>query len=282
MNSPHGLQHHQDLPPAAERAELVARYKHIRSVSRELAGRLIERMPRDILDEGAEKLGVLHEGTLVFDSEEEMAVLMDYCLYDIARQGRTLVEQHLVESPPDPDSDEMTVLRSMQHAVYSVFEVEAVEPGLGFVAQDLGSEESSFVVDIGLSQSVEPGFVIAGRLLSLDGFAMTSGAALPVGQICSTSERHEISKMFKDVLGGKEGGPFDPAPLIRKLLQRGGSSSIQYVPAELASGPGQPQLSSQSNARQGRSASRSAKTGRNAPCPCGSGRKFKQCCLKRR
>ena len=23
------------------------------------------------------------------------------------------------------------------------------------------------------------------------------------------------------------------------------------------------------------------KTGRNAPCPCGSGKKFKQCCLKK-
>lgn len=252
------------------RDELIARYKHLRAVGRKLNHKMVERLSKDVLHEGAGKIGVLHKGILVFDSEDESAVLMDYCLYDVRRNGRNAVEQYLVDSPPDPESDEMVCLRAMQRAVYSLFVVESVIPGFGITVRDLLSNDTILIADIGLGSSAQPGLVFASRLLFHEGFAMTGGAGLPVG--LPPEDRHQkITEMLVKATAPDENGHFDPAPLIRACLRRGSSSHVQYEEPTGRPGGRQPVVE-----RLG-----PAKVGRNAPCPCGSGKKFKNCCLRK-
>jgi hypothetical protein len=61
-------------------ANLLARYKHLRQVGLELNTRLAKSLSRDALDEGGKKLGILKGKVLTLDTEDEIAVLMDYCL----------------------------------------------------------------------------------------------------------------------------------------------------------------------------------------------------------
>ncbi len=81
---------------------LVARYKKPRQTSVRLGNLFVKRLTRDIMYEGAKKIGILHKGTFFFDNESQAAVLMDYCLYNTRREGRNSVERYLSESPLQP------------------------------------------------------------------------------------------------------------------------------------------------------------------------------------
>jgi hypothetical protein len=254
----------------ANRDEIVSWYKRLRAVGLNLNSKLVKRLNKDVLDEGGKKLGFLRKGVFVFDSEDESSVLMDYCLYDVRRNGRNTIEQYLLDSPPAPESDEMVCLRSMQQAVYSLFIVESVIRGFGVTVRDLLSNKSVVIVDFGFGRTAQSGLVFASRLLFHEGFAMTSGAALPVG-VLPEGERRAMIAMLSGVVTPDQDGRFDPAPLIRTCLERGCSSHVQYQepterPARHRPEPGRP---------------RSPQPSRNAPCPCGSGKKFKNCCMMR-
>lgn len=253
-------------PKLVDRAGLIARYKHLRMVAGRLNDEMVSRLSKSVLDEGGRKLGILQNGILVFNTEDETSVLMDYCIYNVRSKGRNAVEQYLIDSPPDLDSDEMICLRAMQDAIYSLWVVESAESGLGVMARDLWSNETVLIVNIGLGETAEPGLVLASRLLFHDGFSMTGGAALPIA-VLSEDERAVWIKRFSKA--PTDDGLVDPAFLISACLSKGSSSHVQYQ--EPTGRHGGRELGS----------SHSAKIGRNDPCPCGSGKKFKHCCIKR-
>jgi len=88
----------------------------MREVRLHLNNVLVGTIPKRTLQECGRKLGFLRKGTLVFDTEEDMSVLMDYCLYDPGPDGRTLVSTFLEKSPPPADSAEMVALQAMTHS----------------------------------------------------------------------------------------------------------------------------------------------------------------------
>jgi len=254
----------------ADSGAIVSRYKRLRTVGREVGQKLVTRLPKDVLEEGARKLGMLRKGVFVFETEDETAVLMDYCLYDVRRRGLNAIEQYLVESPPDPESDEMECLRAMQHATYSLCLVESVVRGVGVNVRDILSQETFLIVDIGLSSTVHPGLFFLSRILHYDGFASTGGAAIPLGVLPADRREAAAEKLARSVLVDSN-GYFDPAPLIRECVQGGASSRVRYQ--DFSEGP----------ARQPRGAAgeRPRRFTKNSPCACGSGKKYKQCCMKR-
>ena len=251
-----------------DRAGIVTRYKHLRAVGRTLNQKLVQRLSKDVLHEGGRKLGLLKRDILVFGSEDETAILMDYCIYDVRRKGRNAFEQYLLDSAPAPESDEMVCLRAMQRAVYSLFIVESVIRGFGVAVRDVLSGRAIFVVDMGLGSTAQPGVVFASRLLFHEGFAMTGGAALPLG-VLPEDQQQSLKMKLAEAAAPDDSGYFDPAPLIRACLSRGCSSHIRY---QEPSG----RLVAQQGASEG-----TRSVGRNDPCPCGSGKKFKNCCIKR-
>jgi hypothetical protein len=261
----------QDVSPVVNREAVLARYRRLRAVGRDLNNRLVARLSKDALHEGGRRLGILRGGALVFETEDQAAVLMDYCLYDVRRKGRTTIEQYLIDSQPEPEADEMACLRSMQHAIYSLFVVKSVERGLGVIVRDLMSQEVFLVVDLGLGSSADPGLVFASRLLHHDGFSMTGGAALPVGVLPADQQAALVTNVSLATTPDAD-GCCDPAPLIRACLSGGCSAHIEYQ-EPWGQTIGQQQIANGNS---------SSAVGRNSPCPCGSGKKFKQCCLKYR
>jgi len=262
----------------AEHTELLTRYRHLRQVGRELNNRLLATLPREAFNEGGNRLGILKKNVLVFDNEHEMAVLMDYCLYDMRQHGENAIERFLATSPPPPDSDEMLVLQGMRHAYYSLFAVEATEPGVGVYVRDLLREESQFLVDVSLSQTALVGGVLASRVTVQDGIAMTTGAGLPVGKLDEAAQagfQQAIMTLFP-------GTDFrNPSPeqasafatvIIRKCLQEGASAFIRDEEPLPRMRPG-PKPAALASGRRNRG---------DRPCPCGSGKKYKNCCGARR
>jgi len=90
---------------------------------------------------------------------------------------------------------------------------------------------------------------------------------------------------------GNAAAPPQPAPAgtpqdRRRVIPRGGSPGPPRLahPARRVSRPAAPPHSDQGpkgRAEESRRPARSTKVGRNDPCPCGSGKKFKHCCGRR-
>lgn len=261
--------------------EAVRQHKRLRPVRMRLNNELVSRFSRDVIQEGARKLGMLNRGVVVLNTEDETSVLMDYCIYDVHRNGRNAVEQYLCDCPPDPDSDEMLCLRVMQHATYAVIVALGVEPGVGCRVRNLLTDEERLLVDMAFSKTGVPGMVLATRLWDFGSFITTSGAALPLG-ILDREEMDEWQRKFR-VCG--HGEHSDPAPLIRKCLEKGGASQVRFEGPSARSRPktrrGPTLAGTAARAMQRcdkRKATRPLETRR---CRCGSGKMVKNCCGKR-
>jgi hypothetical protein len=257
-----------------EHTQLLPRYQQLRQVGVQLSSRLFETLSKSVLDEGGKKLGILKKNVLVLDTEDEIAVLADYCIHDVRRQGANAVDQYLAKSPPPADSDEMVLLLAQQHAWFSLFAVEAAERGVGIHVRDLLRQQLLFLVDVGLSRTARLGMVLAARVMAPEGIPMTTGAALPVG-VLSADEMAQFVQGMVDIYKGVDFRHLDPkvasdltATIIRLCLDRGAAEHIAYRDPRPGSGPGRALAASPARRH----------VGRNEPCPCGSGKKFKHCC----
>ena len=252
-----------------EYSELVNKYKRFRQINRELNSILTKRLSRNALDEAGRKLGILEGDVLVLGREDEMSVLMDYCIYEYRENGQNAVSRYLAESPPAGDTDEYTVLKAMSQSLYTLIKVAKVLPGVGVEADDLFSDRTYPLIDIGFGSSAVEGFALATRLIPFTDFVMTSGAALPVNTETLTEIFDSVLPRFAEEAGmyveidAQRKADFDAA-VIRVCLERDMSQHIEYqdvdtepVTAPLRAGP---------------------RVGRNEPCPCGSGKKYKRCC----
>ena len=266
-----------------DRAGLLADYYRLREVSRSLHNRLIKQIPKLVLTSSAERLGLLSPGpgrhskeVLLLEDEYEISVLMDYCLYHGRRDGRTVIDQALAEAQPAAGSDELLLLQAMQEARFSVFAVEESAPGIGVQVRDVLRDEPLFLVDIGFSQTADPGLVLAGNVISLPGLSMTTGAMLPVDRTILEDLLQQLPTRFATATIGqfRQLSPNDQSELaacvICACLAGGAASYVE--PRDVKTGLHEPPLPHGSHPRAAR------RPPRNAPCPCGSGQKFKRCC----
>lgn len=255
-------------------ADLLPRYKRLREVGLELNTRLVKTLPKSVLDEGGKKLGILRKNVLVLDTEDEIALLMDFCLHDVRRQGANAVDRYLEATPPPPGSDDMVLLQALRLARFSLIVVEALEPGVGARVKDILRDEPFFLVDVGMSRSVPVGMILATRVMEAEGIGMTTGTALPVA-VLSPAELGQYLEGLKSVFRGtdfhhlshEDASEFS-ATVIRGCLKQGAAERIAYID------PGQERLPGPGP----RAVPQARGVGRNDFCPCGSGKKFKRCC----
>ena len=246
--------------------EQLAFYRRLRAVQRGLHNELMKLLPKNALKECGMVLGIYKNDTLVFSSESETDVWMDYCIYDYRWDGRNVIERYINQTPIEDGSDEQILLNAMLEARYSLFVVDDVVRGRGVRTRDLLRGDSGFIVDVALSETAVKGFILACRIISPSGggFSMTTGAGLPADRPIMGRIIQEIPERF-----GKSGGEIAQMPpekaaefsasIIRIFLEGNASSRITYGENAVAE---------------------TAKTriGRNNPCPCGSGKKYKKCC----
>ncbi len=277
----------------SEHAHLLPRYLHLRPALRKVNEALTKALAPGVIPEGGEALGLRKRGVLVFDNEMEMTVLMDYCIHDVRREGRNAVDRALEERPFPEGSEEQEVLLAMKGATLSVFLVERLEPGVGFWAQDLLREGERFIFDVGISNSAKPGMVFSGRILTVGEVSTTTGASLCLG-MSGAPNRAEMGRALGETLR-ELSQKLSQSPTRDSLntaivsfgLQSGASQhSVTAEPGESVEELRRAHRSASPRPRLGPSPSapapRVGHVGRNEYCPCGSGKKFKNCCLRRR
>jgi hypothetical protein len=254
-------------------AELVDRYQVLRAKARQLSNALAAAVPKDVFGEAADRLGILKGKEILLETEDEIVVVVDLAVFDIRRNGETVAQRFLRERPPAEGTDERLILEAMQSARYSIFQVQRAQAGVGVLFRDMLRDQEDFVWDVGFSHTARRGALMAGRIHSPGEITMTTGAVLP---IYTERVSHLLAKVkpyidpatglvdFSDPLKASE----IAISIIADCVQAGASASIRYgestEAARIARGKA-PRLTS-------------TKIGRNDPCPCGSGKKYKKCC----
>jgi hypothetical protein len=258
-------------------AEVLPTYRRVRQVGVQLNHKLVASLNKEIIETAGKRLGIFKNGTLVFDSEDEVSVLMDYAIHNMRVDGQNAVERYLDKSPP-PDSAEMAFLKTLLEAYYSIFQVVKSEPGVGVSVRDLlRRDDDTFIADVGFSFSAPKNNVLATRVIPLEEprIFMTGGAALPVSSATLSRIMNSLNRTFGEATVytrlTRDQESDLAAMMIRICLESGMSSYIDY-----GSDAEEPSRSKRSiDPREVRRANR------NDPCPCGSGRKFKACCGRR-
>ncbi len=257
----------------ADHARLVGRYKDLRKIVWKLQNEALpEYLSKQAMQTSGEKLGIMQQGTLVFETEDEAAVLMDYALYDYWGQGANAILRHIAACPPDPATEEYAALKAMAEAFHTLVQVTEVLPGVGVCVVDLlAGRREYLLMDLGFGQTARKDLVLAARLLPLDDFVMTSGAALFV-DAGTLREIHDsvLTKYGTEeegqclLLGGRRKAADLTAAIIRLCLRSKSAGELEYQ--DIRREPNITPLREK------------ARVGRSEPCPCGSGRKFKHCC----
>lgn len=248
---------------------ILADYKNLRKKGIALNSALVKTLSRDDIDMAARRLGILKRGVIAFETEDEAAVLMDYAIHEVYRDGINAVDRMLRDNPPPEGSAELRLLGSLKASRYTVVEVERTIPGFGLVGLEGTARRPVIVVDVNFSRTAQPGLSMATRLQSPgEGWSMTTGASLPLTH--EALERLITANSKYQRQHGHEPPEGDGTTMIiRECLKAGVSQNVSYAD------PGAPLPREAPNApiRRG-----GEKIGRNDPCPCGSGKKYKKCC----
>jgi hypothetical protein len=249
---------------------IVRDYKRLRKASIGLNTALVKTLSRDDIGVAAGMIGMGTRDGLELETQDEMSVLMDVAIHDVFRDEKNAVERMLEEAPPPEGSDELLLLRSLRESIYSLMEVQEVIFGVGVRAVDMLTKNSMLVVDLGFSQTARPEMMLAARLYSPGpNWWMTTGAALPVNEEAAVELIGAC--VGYELLHGEMPSPHEFAGVaINACLGTGASHEVRYTP--LGAVPLEEEVGPVLPIRVPK------KVGRNDPCPCGSGRKYKKCC----
>ena len=254
-------------------SDLLGRYSESGKFQTELNNLLSGRFQRTFGGLSA-NWDFFRRGRLVFGSEDEMSLLMDYCLYQPEPDRHSLVAKYLEKSPPSTDSDEMVALRAMTEAYYSLFQITDVEREDGVTVLDLLRDETGFIVDIGFGSTAQRHLMVADPDRPGRGLPDDRWSSSPVDASAARRLLDELTRMeqeHRDPFDFKRMTPLQteaPSLVIRTCLSSGMSSHILYEE------PG-------GQTRSPTGSTETARPGRNDPCPCGSGKKYKMCCGRR-
>ncbi len=157
------------------------RYKRLRAVSRKLNSELAHLLRKKDINRCGKDLGILRKNTLVFDHEDDLGSLMEYCIHNPAGK-KSCIDLYIEQSLFDPVSDEMMLLNALRESFFSIFQVKGTEKGYLCYGEDILRQKEIILIDVGFGSTARPGIVIAARLMKMPAsdYYMTTGAPIVV------------------------------------------------------------------------------------------------------
>ena len=220
-------------------AALFERYRQFREAGRGFNLTLAKQLPKPAVQECGKKLGLFKAGTLILNNEDEIAILYDYAFYHHRRADKNLIERVRENSPPEPDSVEAELLEAMAKSYYSLFRLEEIRPAKGAKLRDLLTDETLELMDKGLGDTGMPGLILAGRILPLSDFNLSSGTMIPLPEPVF---QEKIAPIVEKFLNGKIPAPHPllsagqeaafVAQIIRISLHAAGEDNVFYTDME--------------------------------------------------
>jgi hypothetical protein len=262
-NEPASVQRYRDLRACSRR--------HLEQLHKESDGGL---EPDDLIQIGR-RMGVVqeHQGrpTFFFEGEVEADLLMDLALH-ICRdaQGRTAFIRQLEKLGASASADDRLVLTAHDRSHWGLFQVSRFLPGIGAELLSVEDRSSLTLHDLNLgSMPSETIVVLLSRLVTADGISMTTGVPFMLDRRFAAAAKQGDLQWIGD---SHTPWPGAGTPERDQLAIRVFSLAARLQAVEETDEGVSISTKDRPFERGG------AKIGRNHPCPCGSGRKFKVCC----
>jgi hypothetical protein len=215
--------------------------------------------------------------------DDSIAMVLNDCCFNVFFPGRrTLVDVYVAERLPEND-DERAVLQAHQRSYFSLFELMQLLPGIGARLRDLFTDEMILLVYPRLAETMRPGLVLPVRVLPLDDFHVLFNGPIPFNNVPSVQQYEESLFKAYGQYGVQKGRALNAEQRANiETFQTIDVLALRYpelVPPQRRKASAAPPTAAPRFGQ--RPVSAMMNVGRNAPCPCGSGRKFKPCCLRR-
>jgi hypothetical protein len=217
-----------------DRNAVLTQYRRLRAISKDVNNAALScSAPASILEAGR-RLGLVVGGTLICDSEEEQALVFDLVMHG-HRPGRSsAIERYARTATPPPDTDEARMLNAIRDAHFSVWQFVRRHDVAGLIVKDVVAKTESWLMDLGLSSSGEPGFAFAARLCRPAEFAMTCGIIVPVDEYVLRDAVASVVTSRSAKPSDMMGDPRLVVAIYRSAIDAGVMDNIRYRDPALA------------------------------------------------
>ena len=256
-------------------ADLLSRYDQLRSASRDINERIVRVLTGDETQSAGERLGLVQEGTLIFSDESDMSVLMDHAIH-FRGEGPSAAERFFAVQHKQLDGAERDWAEATTRARFRLLQLGSrLGPGQT-ETRDLLTGESFLLADRGVADTGAPGQAMAGYILEFPGFVVASGGSISMPEVVPDLLLGMLSKLSY---------PVGTAAMEALSPRRQDALAVSVTGALLAAkrateGPDGAPVEMGSRQRPSVMSRLQRRPSRNAPCPCGSGRRYKACCGK--
>lgn len=139
------------------------------------------------------------------DTTTDTIAFFDWFIHDyrLGTSGRTLVEETLLERPADLSPAARTLLESWRDVPPRLYEVIAVEPGVGMTLRDLLGSAVHRIREVRGSRCVARWDVVAARLISIDGEKRISATVLVFRPEEKPRLLEEVERRFREWRQGR-------------------------------------------------------------------------------
>jgi len=158
---------------------IIEKYETYRKIGMELNHKIIDTcLDRDVLMKSARLLGIVRGGTLIFDSEDETIVLMDFALNEYMVNNKNTIEIYR-EKIGGQNEIEKEILDALLSSYTSLFKVTSISKAENTLRLNdiLSKKDNIELIDIAFSKTAIPGLLLFIRLIPFRDFNMTSGVS---------------------------------------------------------------------------------------------------------
>jgi len=239
-------------------ADHLQRYDHLRDTYLKLGLRIAKSATKDEVMATGKRLGFVRGGQLIFADEADTNWFTDALLFLTWRGGSPLVEIAR-DSWTGLDTDETQVLNAMADGRWGIHEVLRCLPKVGIYTRNCwtGAEDFVYARIAGSTRAV--GDLLLFRSITCQGITQASAGvmSLPPGHLEALRNAQNQGTMPDNA-----------------TLALGCPATDNLLTAEIILS----QTEKNADLTAPQPAVRTPHIGRNEPCPCGSGQKYKRCC----
>lgn len=183
--------------PTPSRGDVLARYRHLREISKRHHSKVMDFLSRDTILHHARRLGLAAGKTLLLDSMDELTLAFDLAIHTALVGRSRAIDRYARSTRFAQGSDEALVLEAMCDARFAVVLVQRRHQVAGLLVTDVFRKIELWLVDEGLEMSLPEGSAFATRYFTPDGFAMTAGVGMPVDLVLLTSAVESVPQLVR-------------------------------------------------------------------------------------
>src|ERR1700730_3290732 len=133
--------------------DLVQRYRHLRVVSSEVQTAALGQVPWTAVIEFGRRVGAVRKGELALEWEDELKLVRDLAMHTAKNQRSRAIDRYARVAPYPADSDQAHMLKALQDARFTIFQIKERHPVAGVMISDLFREQRFHLMDMGIAMS---------------------------------------------------------------------------------------------------------------------------------